>query len=115
MIDTSRPFTIQKAEIDHAVEALLTEAKGRKLTEDEQQALDAYALKLGGIEKRLQYDTSQKAFMEALNEAVGGRPNGDPNNRIVLARGHEMKSAGQEFVESLAGKWLVEQKGERVG
>jgi HK97 family phage major capsid protein len=99
---------MQKAEIDHAVDVIFTEAKGRVLTDEEKQQLDGHAKKYAAIEKR----ESDERTRSAINEALGLAS--DTDSRIILARGREVKSAGQEFIESKAGQWFKENKGSVV-
>ena len=92
----------------------LAEKDSRALTPEEEKAHEAEVKALEGIGKQLAKFKGDKAMMDALHELTGGA-DADGSGRIVLARGRQVKSAGHEFAESAAGKWLLESKGMRGG
>lgn len=108
-------LTAQKQRHKHNVEALLAVAKEgdteRALTAEEETQYQAEMKSLQGIKDQMKRVEGKATFHETIAQLEkGGSPDG---SRIVLARGREVKSYGQQFVESDAGKYLHETKGSR--
>ena len=110
MLDTST-LTLQKAKIDHAVEALFTTAKGRKLTDEEQHELDGHEKSLAAIDKRIGEGKHDEDFAATFAKLTGttdgdGRP-------LLIGRVGGGKSFGQRYVESEAFAWHGKTKATR--
>ncbi len=104
----------QRDRAEHDARALLEGAAGRALTPEEAAQHDALVDKIRGFSEHLERLAGAAPIVDALARYTGGAE-GDGRGRIVLARAREVKSAGQEFAESAAGKWLLENKGMRGG
>lgn len=70
----------------------------RDLTADETKQHDEYVKEIEALGKSLSKIKSDQGFAEQL-EALTGTPATDRTSRIVIARGREVKSIGQQFAE----------------